>query len=329
MRSRKNSIYRQLLPGLMLGILVIIGLLFLGDPKRVGDHLVSFHWPLFVLAMAFNFLNQTLRFLKRAINLRQSGIQNVNLLESMSLFLACLPLAVTSTRIGESFKGIWLFKKSGIPVERAISVFYVDQISDSLSVFVLMVIGTIAYPSLWPLFAILFLIFLGVIVYIKIPRTSSSFPAENMKIPILKGVLPQLRECIDANPALFTIPNMLITFLLGILSWAAEGAALFCILRGLGFPFSLPLIASAVLVFAFSATVSMATRLPGGLGVMEVAMALMLTLLLKFEPENAVAATILFRLATFWTTFLLGLLLWVVAGKSLGVQNQEGRIVEN
>ena len=53
---------------------------------------------------------------------------------------------------------------------------------------------------------------------------------------------------------------------------------------------------------------------------MEVAMAILLTLLLNFQPENAVAATILFRLATFWVTFLLGLVLWTITGKSLGYQ---------
>ncbi len=329
MRSPTKSIYRQLMPGLVLGITVLFGLMVLGNFKRVSSLLVSFHWISFALAIALNFLNLTLRFLKRAINLHQSGIQNVSFLESMSLFVACLPLSVTPNRVGESFKGIWLFKKSGIPVERAISVFMVDQISDVLSVFVLMVIGTFAYPSLWPLFLCLFLAFMGVLVYFKIPKSDTGSSVMSTKVPLLKQVVPHLRECIDANPALFSVGNLALTIFLGILSWAAEGSALLVILIGLGFTPSLALIATAILVYAFAMTVSMITRLPGGLGVMEVAMAMLLTLLLNFQPEKAVTATILFRLATFWVTFLFGLLLWSVAGKSLGIHNQEGRIIES
>jgi len=328
MVAHTRSIYRQLLPGLLLGLIVLIGLAVLGNVKHVTDLLISFHWLNFLLAIAFSFLNQALRFLKRAINFHTSGVRNVSFLESMVLFLICLPLSVTPTRVGESFKGIWLFKRSGIPVERAVSVFMVEQISDGLSVFVLMVIGTIAYPSLWPLFLSLFLAFLGLLVYFKWPNAEIRNSTVGAKVPILKQIIPQLRECIDANPALFSIGNMTISFVLGILSWAAEGAALFIILMGLGFAPSLPLIATSILVFAFATTVSLASRLPGSLGVMEVAMALLLTLLLDFQPEKAVAATILFRLATFWVTFIFGLLLWSVAGKPLGINSQEGRIIE-
>ena len=329
MRATSTSIYKQLLPGLFLGIIVLIGLVILAGLTQVGEQITAFHWINFALAVALNFLAQSMRFLKRAINLNKSGVKNVNLLESMRLFVACMPLSVTPSRIEESFKGIWLFKKSGIPVERAISVFYVDQISDGLSVFALMVIGTIAYPSLWPLFAGLFLAFLAVLVYFKIPRSDSRTSVVSDKVPVLKRIIPQMRESIEANPSLFSVANLLITCLLGMLAWAAEGTALFVILRGLDFTPTLHLVATSVLVFAFSATVSIASRLPGGLGIMEVAMALLLTLLLNFQPEKAVTATVLFRLATFWVTFICGIILWSMTGKSLGIHNQEGRILES
>jgi len=328
MTAPNRSILKQLLPGLLLGMTVLIGLAVLANLNRVGGMLRTFAWFGFALAVALNFFSQTLRFLKKALNLHQAGISHVSALDSINLFLACLPLSVTSHRVEESYRGIWLFKKSGTPVERAVSIFLVDQLSDGLSVFVLMVVGTLAYPALWPLFLSLFLAFLGLLVYFKLPRTVNNPSGVSEKLPILKEFIPELRECIAANPGLFSIPNLAVTFLLGIVSWAAEGAALFAILIGMGFEPTMQLVATAILVFAFSSTISIASRLPGGLGVMEVAMAMLLTLLLDFQPEKAVVATILFRLATFWFTFLLGLLIWSVAGKKLGVYQQEGRIIE-
>jgi uncharacterized membrane protein YbhN (UPF0104 family) len=58
-------------------------------------------------------------------------------------------------------------------------------------------------------------------------------------------------------------------------------------------------------------------------------MAALLTVVVGFKPEIAAAATILFRLATFWFGFLIGLLIWFISGKSLGIQTGEGRIIES
>lgn len=327
--SSNRTIYKRLWPGILLGLLVLCGLALLGGLEKVFDRLSGFHWIFFGFAVAFAFLNQSLRFLKYAVNLHRSGIQNVSFGESVRLFLACYPLEVTDDRFGDSFKGIWLFKKSGLPVERAVSIFYVDKLSDSLSVFVLMAIGTLSFPSLWPLFLSLFLAFMGVMVYLQTQPVELRPAPISSKVPILKRILPQLRESAASNPALFSTTSLLVSSVLGILSWAAEGAALFFVLVGLGFPPSLPLVATAILVFAFSTTVGMVSGLPGGIGVAEVAVALLLTLLLNFQPDIAVTATILFRLATFWLNFLFGLLIWSVSGKALGIQTQEGRVIES
>jgi uncharacterized membrane protein YbhN (UPF0104 family) len=58
-------------------------------------------------------------------------------------------------------------------------------------------------------------------------------------------------------------------------------------------------------------------------------MAALLTLILGFKPEIAAATTILFRLATFWFGFIIGLLLWYFSGKLFGIQSNEGRIIES
>jgi len=42
------------------------------------------------------------------------------------------------------------------------------------------------------------------------------------------------------------------------------------------------------------------SNLPGGMGVVELAMAALLTVLLGRNPEQVVVVTVLFRFATFW-----------------------------
>jgi glycosyltransferase 2 family protein len=328
MYATNRSVYRQLVPGLLVGAIVLFGLMLLGDVTRVGYYFVKFQWLFFGYAVGLTLLNITLRFLKRAICLHKSGVTGVSFKNSLRLFVASFPLAAATNRVGESFKGIWLYKASGIPVERAVSVHLVDNISDVLSVFVLIAIGIWAYPSLWPLFMPLLLLFLFALIFLRMNPRDRKLVGFKDTLPFKNQLVAQVRSARDANPALFTSGSMTIIFLLGILSWAAEGAALFFILAGFGLAPSLALVSTAVLVFAFSTCVGMISTIPGGLGVVELAMAMLLTLLLNFKPEIAVAATILFRLATFWISFLMGILLWSVSGKALGLKGGEGRIIE-
>jgi uncharacterized protein (TIRG00374 family) len=90
---------------------------------------------------------------------------------------------------------------------------------------------------------------------------------------------------------------------------------------------NLVLIAISCLVLAFSMLMGLISRLPGGLGVIELAMAALLTVLLNFRPELAVTATILFRLATFWIDMLFGILFWSVIQKPKPQRSGAGRIV--
>ena len=113
-----------------------------------------------------------------------------------------------------------------------------------------------------------------------------------------------------------------------MVSRAAEGAVLFFVLSGLGLTPSLELAATAILVYAFAASIANITSIPGGLGVVEAAMALMMTMLFNFQPGFAVTATLLFRLATFWLNLFIGLLIWSVSGKKLGFISGDGHIVK-
>lgn len=329
MSAAKNSVYHQLLPGIILGISVLFGLMILGDVNKVSLQFLHFHWLFFVYAILLSLVNYFFRFLKRHFCLSYGCNQPITLGQSFHLFTAAFPLAVTPMKVGESFKGIWLNRISGLPVEKAVSVFLIDYISDGLSIFLLVAFGTIAYPDLWPFFLLVLVLFMVAIFFLQIKPMMQGLFNLSEKLPFLEKALPELRRSMDGNPELLGIGPLALSSLLGLVSWLADGAALVCILVGLGFSFSWYIVGAAFLVFAFSMLMGILSAFPAGVGVVEVAMAALLTLLLGFQPAIAAAATILFRLATFWFGFLIGLLIWNVSGKSLGIVTSEGRIIEN
>ncbi len=329
MNVKSNFVFKQLTPGIILGFAVLVGLMILGGANKVSEQFLQFHWAYFFYAILLSILNYFFRFLKRHYCLNRGGVGNFSLSNSFHLFLASFPLSVTSMKVGESFKGIWLNRISGIPVEKAVSIFLVDHLSDGLSVFLLTVFGTIAFPRLWPAFLTVLVLFLLAIVFIQIRPAVQNFLNISEKLPLLSRLVPIARSCMDHSPDLFRFGPLFLSSILGLASWIADGAALFMILIGLGYPATWALVGTSILVFAFSMLMGILSAFPAGVGVMEVAIAALLTLFLGFMPEVAAAATILFRIATFWVGFLIGLLILYTTGKSFGVQNSEGRIIES
>ena len=62
MKESNRSIVRRLIPGLVLGFLVLLGLAVLGDLRVVSQTLLQFHWQYFLVALGFTLINYTLRF---------------------------------------------------------------------------------------------------------------------------------------------------------------------------------------------------------------------------------------------------------------------------
>jgi uncharacterized protein (TIRG00374 family) len=328
MRKKWTSPLKQLVPSLVLGFISILGLLLISGINNVSRNFQNNNWEFFGLALGLAFFGNTLRFLKRALALRISGIKGISFVNSVQLFMASLPLDAAPARIGDSYKSLWLFRLAGQPAIQASSIYLLEQISDNLSIFLLTAFGMIAYPAFWPMFVLVLLLFVFATLFLRVKHKDTEMATMEEKLPVYKQLFQDLHTCIDGHPALFSNAHLSMTFFLGVISRASEGAVLFFILCGLGLTPSLPLAASSILIYAFSASIANITTIPGGMGVVEASMALLMTILFDFQPGVAVAATLLFRLVTFWINLGVGLLVWSVSGKKLGLVSGDAHIVE-
>jgi uncharacterized protein (TIRG00374 family) len=305
-----TSILRRLIPGLILGFLVILGMMLLGDIQKVGQTIQHFKWQYFILAMAFTLLNYTLRFAKWHFYLGQIGVRRLSIPQSARLFVAGFPLAVTPGKVGEVFKAVWLMRLTGVPVARGASVIVAERISDGLAVLALSVVGVIAYPQFWPAFLAILALLLAIIIISQIRPAATWILDQGDKIKPLSRVTHVLREFYEGSFSLFRPGATFFAVLLGMISWLGEGIGFYFILIGLGVPPSERMLAMAVFVLAFSTVVGAASALPGGLGAAEASIAGLLTLTLHQDPALATTATVLIRLATLWFGIGLGLAVW-------------------
>lgn len=323
-----RSIRKNLLPGILLGVLVLIGLALLGDLRQVQKSFLSFEWRFYPLALLFTLCNYTLRFFKWHFYLGQIGVRKFPRAESLRLFVAGFPLAVTPGKVGEVLKALWLNQKTRVPVGRAISVVVAERISDGMAVLMLSLAGIIAYPCYWPVFAVVLAGLLAVIVISQIRPAALAILSWMERLPVASHFVHGLREFYEGSFTLFRPWPTLIAVGLGTISWLGEGIGFYLILLGLGLPSGLQLAATAVFILAFATVIGAVSALPGGLGASEASIAGMLTLLVGLEPGLATTATVLIRLATLWFGVLLGVLTWIFSPDLLGLRETHGTLVE-
>jgi uncharacterized protein (TIRG00374 family) len=327
MADSSSSVLRRLTPGLVLGFLVFIGLALLGDLQQVSRTILGFQWRYFLIAIGFTLVNYTLRFFKWHFYLGQIGVRRLGIWNSLRLFIAGFPLAVTPGKVGEVLKGVWLMRKTGIPVARGVSVVVAERISDGLAVLALSVVGVIAYPQYWPAFSTILAVLLIIILVSQIRPLAHWLLDAGEKISLLRRFTQSLREFYEGSFALFRPSTTLLAVLLGTVSWFGEGIGFYFILLGLGVEPGRSTLAMSVFILAFSTIIGAVSALPGGLGAAEVSIAGMVTLIMHQQPATASAATLLVRLATLWFGVFLGLISWSISPDLLGMSPGHGESV--
>jgi len=194
-----------------------------------------------------------------------------------------------------------------------------ERISDGLAVLALSVVGVIAYPRFWPVFALVLGGRRGVIVGSQGRPLALWLLGVAARLPIIGRFAPQLGEFYEGSFAVFRPHATLLAVGLGTVSWLGEGLGFYLILVGLGMPPSAQTASIAVFILAFSTVVGAASTMPGGLGAAEASITGMLTLLLGMPAGAAIAATLLIRFATLWFGVTLGLMVWLFSPGLLGL----------
>jgi uncharacterized protein (TIRG00374 family) len=324
-----HTILKKMLPWLLLGFLVLIVLTFVGDIQQILYLAREFPWQVLPIMMGFTLINYILRFVKWHFYLKQIGVGDFPILQSLRLFVAGFPLAMTPGKAGEVLKGVWLKDMTGIPVSRGVSVIVAERISDGLAVLLLSTFGVIVYPQYSYAFLLVLVFLVGLIIISQIKPIAYWFLNLTKKIPIIKKFSPHLFEFYEGSFNVFRPGATILAVSLGTISWLFEGIGFYYLLTVLGLPANLETFANAIFILAFSTVIAAVSTLPGGLGAAEVSIAGMLTLLVGMNSTNATFATLIIRLATLWFGITLGLLTWIFSLELLGFKEKQYAKVEN
>jgi uncharacterized protein (TIRG00374 family) len=255
------------------------------------------------IALSLSLVNYGMRFVRWQRFLALLG-HHVHTPESLRIYIAGFGLTILPGKVGETIRSVFL-KHHGVSYPESLAAFFSDQFSNLISILVLIGLGLWAYPQYQPMvMALLVVIVIGLLV---LQQTAWLRAIENFALQRLPARLGKLVghaiEIVLHSGRCFSLPMLLYGMVLGIGAWGAEGVAFYYVVNQLDGGISLQ---TALFIYSFAMVVGALSFFPGGLGGMEATMVALLILNHVAQPQ-AVAATVLIRLATLWFAVGLGI----------------------
>lgn len=308
-------------------VYVLIAALF-GDGQKVAGQLRAFPLSLLLGGLGLASLNYLFRFAKWQYYLRLLKVNTwpqpptappagqteprpyLTLFDSLLVFLAGFALTVTPGKVGEVLKSYLLKESHHEPMARTAPIVFGERLTDLLSLLILALLGV----STWMSANQRYVVIVGFGLCAALVAAVASRPLvlwglrvlERLPPRRLTAVLsPKLRELYESTYALVRPAPLVLCTGLSIGAWFCECLAFYLIVRGCpeGAEASLLL---CTFIYAMMTVAGALVFVPGGLGVTEGGMVLLLSQLAALPRDSAVAATLVIRIQTLWFAVLLG-----------------------
>jgi uncharacterized protein (TIRG00374 family) len=256
------------------------------------------------IALALSLVNYGVRFIRWQKYLELLG-HRVHTPESLRIYIAGFGLTILPGKAGEAIRSVFL-KQHGVSYPESLAAFFTEHFTNLIVMLLLVAVGLWVYPQAQPVVVVLAGVILVVLVVMqqtKWLQVIESFAVK--KLPARPGkLIGHAIEIVLHSGRCFSLSMLLYGIALGTVAWGAEGLAFYYIMHVLGSDLSLSV---ALFIYAFSMLVGAVSFLPGGLGGAEATMVTLLILNKVAQPQ-AVAATMLIRLATLWFAVGLGVI---------------------
>lgn len=270
------------------------------------------------IALALSLVNYGLRFVRWQKYLALIG-HRIHWLESLRIYIAGFGLTILPGKAGETIRSVFL-KQHGVSYPESLAAFFSEHLSNLISMLFLVAIGLWSYPQAKSLVLILAMLIIAILIVLQQRKWLQALGvfAQN-SLPARAGKLvAHSIEIVQHSGRCFRLPVLLYGIALGLVAWGAEGVAFYYIMHLLGSDLSLQV---ALFIYAFSMLIGALSFLPGGLVGAEATMVTLLMLNHVAQPQ-AVAATLLIRIATLWFAVALGVI--ALAYSRAGKVSQDG-----
>lgn len=293
--------YRAVVLSVVASALGYLGFSLWGGWRAVGAAVSEVGLTGIAIALLMSSINYGLRFVRWQSYLKVLG-HPMPWRPSLNIYLAGFALTTTPGKAGEALRGV-LLKRWGVPYPQSFAAFFSERLSDLFAVVLLTLFGLSLYPEAMPMIVVgVALVLVGLLVLAQrrlLERLMARVPSEGGKVT---GLIRHLLQVLVHAQQCHRLRLMLGLTALSVVAWSAEALAFHWILQWMGADIPLTF---AVFVYALAMLAGAVSFMPGGLGGAE---AVMVGLLVwkGMSSADAIAATVLIRLATLWFAVAIG-----------------------
>ena len=311
---------RQVLIAVVAVVAVVAAITVVGDVRQVRDRLDGFGWWALAAALGLALVNYTLRFVRWQLYLRDRRVM-VPSGTSALVFVAGFSMAITPGKVGELLKCYLLRELADVPVATSAAVVINERVNDLLALLAVATIGVAVHGVAGEVVgaaAIVVGLAFGFLLWRDLARAVIDLVTRPAR---LRALRPRLHT-LHADLLALSRPSVLLwSTALAMGAWAAEGLG-FALVVG-AFPGADIALGLALVIYAATTIAGAISFLPGGLGVTEGAMTLLLVQhAVGVDRGTATAATLVTRFATLWFAVAIGAVALLLVRRRIARQKQ-------
>jgi len=307
-----RRIKKSLILMMAISALVYSALILTGDISKIRS--VRIEPILLIPTFIFASMNYTLRMVRFEYYLRVEGIK-IDAAGRRLVFFSGLLFTVTPGKMGELMKNYILKKKYGARMSRTLPIVINERINDVISVLLICAVTSpFFFGSFLPaLFCIAMAA--GVVAAVRVRKLFTMIIGVAGRFGPLRKRADDLSSMYEGIYRLNGGRPLAIATALGFLAWSVEASVLWLTLRSMGADASLM---GTIFIYIISSVIGIISAIPGGLGVTEGGIFLLLQGI-GISSALAGTATIITRFSTLWFAVALGAVaFWRVGGFRLG-----------
>lgn len=223
-------------------------------------------------------------------------------LDSLSIFMSGLIMSVTPGKMGELLKSYLVKQINGTSISKTAPIVFAERATDFLSLTILALVGAYYYD-----YGKTIIIFIGIFLVVGIIIISNKIIFDKFlfllsKLKFVEKQIPKITTAYKSSSKLLSLKPLIFMTSLSIISWGFECYGYYLILNNFEVKID---ILWAFFSYSFATIVGALSMLPGGLGVTEGSLTLMMVQ--KGLSENdAFASTFIVRVVTLWFAVFVG-----------------------
>ena len=269
---------------------------------ETANELGNFQWWIYVPVLLLTLVNYGLRFVKWHYLLGRIDI-TIQVVPNLWVFIAGLAMVISPFKAGELVKPYLVRVIAGAPMTKTVPVLVAERLTDGLAVIILAAIGVGYYYSEGTtlIFGTLAALLVGWVLF-SIKPVALRLIQLLGQLPGIAGVASRLEEAYLATRSCLAPVPFALMLVVSLVAWWAECVGYWLVFKGMSVETTLSI---STFLYAF-ATVFGAPS-PGGMGMADLALAEgALNLIPGLTPGQAIASSLLVRIATLWLGVVMG-----------------------